>query len=127
MVAPLEPAWRKPAGEGELHLLHIARREGHGSAGHGTVDRGAVVPGDIGHIFGRLQAAFDLERGNPRGEEFWGEGIRGQVLWREEVFLRPEINIFAIADQVVGEPTGLRALPAVGTAAAERLARQALS
>jgi len=40
---------------------------------------------------------------------------------------RPEIDVTAVADQFIGEPAGLGALAAIGAAAAERLAGQALS
>ena len=82
---------------------------------------------DVGDIFGRLEPALDLERRDAGGNEFRHDRIGGEILRREQIFLAAEIDILAIADEVVGQPAGLGALPAVGAAAPERLAREALS
>ena len=126
VVAALEPAGREATRERELHLLDIARRKHDRLRGHGRIDRPPVVLRDVGDVFRRLEAALDLERRHAGREQLRGQRIGGEVLRREQVFLVPEIDVLAVADEVVGEPAGLGALAAIGAPPAERLAREAL-
>ena len=127
MIAALQPTGREPPGKRQLHLLHLDRTARHRQRAHRVVDRGAVVPGDVGDVLGGLEPALDLERGDPRRDQFGREGVGRQVLRRQEVLLRAEINVLSVANQVVGQTACLGALTAVGAPSSERFARQALA
>ena len=119
VVAALEPAGGKPPRERQLHFLDVAGRKRHRPAGDGAVDRRAVVPRDVGHIFGGLEPPFDLERRHARRDQFGRQRVGREVLRREQILLIAEVDVLAVADEVVGQPAGLGALAAVGAAAAE--------
>ena len=66
VVVAVEEAVAEPAGERELHLLDIARGERDRPPGPGRVDGLAIMPGDVGHVLRRLEAALDLQAGDAR-------------------------------------------------------------
>src|SRR3954468_18611733 len=73
-----------------------------------------------------LQSAFDLKARDTQAREVADEVIRRQILRAEQVRLISEIARTSVHDQLVGQTTSLRALAAVGAAAAEGFAGQAL-
>ena len=87
----------------------------------------AVDACDAGDVFGGFQAALDLERGDAGADEVGEDVETGEVLRTEEVAAVAEIDLLAVGDKVVGKPAGLGAFAAVGGAAAERLAGEALA
>ncbi len=127
VVAAAQPAGRKPARERQLHLFHVAGRKPGGLARHGGVDRPAIMPGDVGHVLGRLEPAFDFQGAGARGDQLRHERVGGQVLRAEQVLHRAQVDLAAVADQLIGQAAGLGALAAIGAAAAERFAGQALA
>jgi hypothetical protein len=82
---------------------------------------------DVGDILGRLESSFDFEAGDAGSYEVGYEGVRGQVLRAQQIFYVAEIDVFAVADQVIWQAAGLGALAAVRAAATERFAREALA
>ena len=102
MIAAAEPAGREPSGKREFHLLDIAGREGHRSAGDGRVDRPAIVSSDVGDVLRRLQPTLDLERRHPGRKQLRRKGVGRQILRREQISLVAKIHILAVAEKLVG-------------------------
>ena len=94
---------------------------------HREVDRAAVGGGRCGHILGPFEPPLNLEAGDAGGDEFGHLLHRHQVLRREQILGIAEIVLLAVEDEVVGQAAGLRALAAVGAAAAPGLARETLA
>ena len=128
VIAALEPTGRKATRERQFHLFHVARRDAGRAAGQRGVQRPAVVPRDVGHVLGRLQAALDLERGNTGIEQLGQQRVGGQILRTEQVFdARIQVHVFPVADHFVRQPASLRALASVRASAAQRFTGQALA
>ena len=90
------------------------------------VQRPAVGLRGGGDVVGALEAALDLQTRHAQGGKVADQVVRRQVLRGEQVVLVAQRLVFAVDDQLVWQPTRLGALPAVGAAAAEALAGQAL-
>ena len=127
MIAAAEPAGREAARERELHFGDVLLGEVRLAIGGGRIEGPAVVPRDVGDVLGRLEPAFDLEAAHAGVDELRHERVRGQILRAQQIFDIAQIDVFAVADQVVGQPAGLGTLAAVRAAAAERFAGQALA
>jgi hypothetical protein len=76
---------------------------------------------------GRFQPALDLERGDAGAHEVGQHVEAGEILRAEQVAAVAEVNLPAVGDEIVGQAAGLGAFAAVGGAAAERLAGEALA
>ena len=133
VVVPAEPAGVEPAGETHLQLvaggLGIKGGEECGARHlrHHLVEGRAVDARDAGDVLGGLQAAFDLEGGHAGAHEV-GQHIEArEVLGTEQITAVAQWDLFAVGDEVVGQPAGLGALAAVGGTAAERFAGEALA
>ena len=103
----LEPAGRKAARKRQLHLLDVARRELDGLPGDRAIDRLPVVTRDVGHVFGRLQPAFDLERADAGRDQLGHQIVGRQILRAEQILLLAQIDLLAVAHQFVGQSAGL--------------------
>ena len=82
---------------------------------------------DVGNVFGLLETSFDFQRADASIYEVRDESVGRQILRAEQVFHIAEVNVFSVADQVVGKPARLSTLAAVRAATAERFAGQALT
>ena len=127
VIATVEPTRRKAARERKFHLANILVGEIDGPLFPRRVDRAAVVAGDVGDVLGRFQSAFDLEATHAGVDQFGHECVGGEVLRAEQILLIAEVDVLAIADQIVRQAAGLSTLAAIGTAAAERFAGEALA
>ena len=132
VVDALEPTGEETAGETHLKLVAGGlgfefRRGDAGEVGHDLVEGLAVDPGDARDVFGRLEAAFDFQRGDSGADEVGEHLEAGEVLGAEEVAFVAEGHLHAVRDEIVGQAAGLGAFAAVGGAAAERLAGEALA
>jgi hypothetical protein len=127
VIAPVQPAHGEPAGERQLHFLHLPWCEGHRSTGHGGVNRLSIVPRDVGNVLGSLQSPLDLEGRDTRLDQLRNQRIGRQILGTEQVLLITQIDVTAVADQLIRQPARLCALAAIGAASAERFTRQALA
>ena len=78
-------------------------------------------------VFRPLEAALDLERHDAETRELGHQRARFEILGREQIRAIAEIAQDAVDHELVGQPASLRARAAVRAAAANRLARQALS
>ena len=91
------------------------------------VEAAPIGLGHRRHIGGLLQAPFNLEAGNAKFGQL-GDQLPGcQVLGRQQVALFAQRQLHTIHDQFVGQPAGLGAFTAVGTALAKGLTGQALA
>ena len=91
------------------------------------VESVSINAGDVGDVFGRLQSPFDLEARNARVDELPYQVVGREVLRAEKIFSVAKRDDVAIAHQIIRHATRLRALAAIGAAAAERFAGQALT
>ena len=62
-----------------------------------------------------------------RGDQLGNQSIGRQILRAEQILLLAQVDVAAVANQLIGQSAGLRALAAVGTATAQRFAGQALT
>ena len=99
--------------ERQLHLLDLPRRELDRPARQRRVDRFAVVPSDVGHVLGGLQAAFDLQRRDARVDQLGNQVERGQVLRAQQVLDLSQLHVPAVADQIERQAARLGTLPPV--------------
>ena len=74
-----------------------------------------------------LQPSFDLDAAHSQLRQIVDQIVCGQVLRAEEIRFIAQIANLIVNDQFVRLTTRLRALAAIGAAAADRLARQTLS
>jgi hypothetical protein len=95
--------------------------------GHDPVEGRAVDAGDVGDVLGALEPAFNLERGDAGPDEVGQHVETGKVLRAEQVAAVAEVHGPAVGDKLVGHAARLGAFAAVGGAAAEGLAGEALS
>jgi len=79
------------------------------------------------HVLRRLEPPLDLETAHPRPHQVIDHVVRGQILRAEEVRFVSQVALRSVHDQLIRQSAGLRALPAVGRAPAQRLAGQTLS
>ncbi len=125
-----EPARVQPARKGHLHLVQpFRKRGGRGcvpARRHG-IQRLAVNPGDAGDVLRGLQPAFDLERRHAQPHQIGDHLDAREVLRAEQVTAVAQRHGAAIGHQLVRQAAGLRAFAAVGRAAAEGFAGQALA
>ncbi len=63
----------------------------------------------------------------PASIKVGNELVSGQILRAQQILDVVRVDVATVADQIVGEPAGLGALPAVGAPPSERLAGQTLS
>ena len=101
VIAAAEPARREAAREGELHFGDVLLGEVRRAIGGGRIEGAAVLPCDVGDILGRLEPAFDLEAAHAGVDEVGHECVRGQVLRAQQIFDVAQIDVFAVANQVV--------------------------
>ncbi|OQB92401.1 MAG: hypothetical protein BWX86_01839 [Verrucomicrobia bacterium ADurb.Bin122] len=129
VVVATEPAGVEAARERHLELVAVARGRGGGrvGGGAGAVEGLAVHARDAGDVLRGFEAALDLERGDAEAHELGQQVDAGEVLRAEQVFAVAERDELPIAEELVRQAAGLGALAAVGGAAAERLAREALA
>jgi hypothetical protein len=127
---------------GERHLEFVVRRVERGSGGGflcgGSVGSGgrgrahfieglAIDARDAGDVFGGFEAALDFEGGDAGADEIGQDIEAGEVLRAKEVAAVTEINFLAVGDEIVREAASLGAFAAVGGAAAEGFAGEALA
>ena len=86
-----------------------------------------VDPRDVGDVFRRLEPAFDFQRGDAGADQVRQHFQPGQILRAEQIFPVAERDRLAVGNQIVRHPAGLRAFAAIGRAAAQRFAGQALA
>jgi hypothetical protein len=84
------------------------------------------MAGDVGDVFGGFQAAFNFETDDTGFDQIVRQGIGCQILRAEQVFHVTECNVFAVADDFVGQAAGLGTLAAVGASPAQGFAGQTL-
>ena len=94
---------------------------------HHLVERLPVNARDAGDVFGRFEPALDLERGDAGAHEVGQHVEAGEILRAEQVAAVAERHLFAVGNEIVGQAAGLGAFAAVGGAAAERFAGEALA
>ncbi len=127
MIVSVEEAVAEPTRKRQFHLAHVAGREGDRPALPGSVQGLAVVLGDVGHVFGRLQAALDLQARDTQLNQSGNQVVRRKILRAQEILDVVEILKRAVADDLVGHPARLGALAPVGRSTPECLAGQALT
>ena len=136
VVDPAEPTRVEAARERHLHriVFFLPDLEG-GAVGVGTL--GESIPGGVhratiglrdgGDVFRRLQAPFDLEGTDTGTDQVRDDLDAGQILRRKQVGLVAQIADHAVDHEFVRQTAGLGAFAAIGRAAAEGFARQALA
>ena len=136
VVDAAEPARVQAARERHLHrvILFLPDLQG-GAVGIGTL--GESIPGGVhratvglrdgGDVFGGLQAALDLQGADAGADQVGHDFDAGEVLRGEEIGLVTEVADHAVDHEFVRQAAGLGAFAAVGRAATERFARQALA
>ena len=97
------------------------------AAGECGVDGLAIGAGRGGDVGPALESAFDFEADDARVDERFDAVVGGEVLRAEEVGSVAEVAAGAVDDEVVGHAAGLGALAAIGAAAAECFAGEALA
>ena len=137
VVGAAKPAGIKTAREGHLHRVIVFAMEpgqqtgfalgGHARFGQQLVDRLPVDARDAGDILRAFQPSLDLEGGDAQANEIGQHIEGGKILRAQEVAAVAELDQPAVGEQLVGHAAGLGALAAVGGAAAQRFARQALA
>ena len=136
IIDAAEPARVQAARERHLHrivffLTDLERGAvGVGALGEsvpGGVHRATVGLRDGGNVFGGLQAALDLQGADAGTDQVGHDFDAGEVLRGEEIGLVAEVADHAVDHEFVRQAAGLGAFAAVGRAAAERFARQALA
>ena len=136
IVDAAEPARMQAARERHLHrVVFLLTDLERGTVGIGALDEG--IPGGVHratvglrdgrHVFGGFETSFDLERTDAGADQVGHDFDAGEVLRGEEVGLVAEIAAHAVDHEFVGQAAGLGAFAAIGRAAAERFARQALA
>ncbi len=136
VVDAAEPARVETARERHLHRIVFLLPDLQGGAvGVGAL--GESVPGGVhrttiglrdgGDVFGGLQAALDLQGADAGADQVGHDLDAGEVLRGEEVGLVAEVADHAVDHEFVRQAAGLGAFAAIGRAATERFARQALA
>ena len=113
-------------GLGKAGLLFLCHLE-IGALEPGAVKRFAIGADSCGDIIGRLHAALDLEGGNTCLDELGQHVDTHEVFGAQEVLAGVGKALAVFSHQHVGKPARLRAHAAVGTAAADHRAHQALA
>ena len=141
IVSAAEPAGVQAARKGHLHVV-LLRVEGRGRESRFALDsaflrtsatpnparqRLPVNPRDVGDVFRGFEPAFDFQRSDAGADQFRQNLQPGQILRAEQIFPVAERNRFAVGNQIVGHPAGLRTFAAIGRASAERFAGKALA
>ena len=136
VIDTAEPARMQAARERHLHrvVLFLTDLQGgavgvgaFGESIPGGVYRAAIGLRDGGDVFGGLQAALDLQGADAGADQVGHDFDAGEILRGEEIGLVAEVADHAVDYEFIGQAAGLGAFAAVGRAAAERLARQALA
>ncbi len=127
MVVAFEPSRCEATRERQFHFMTSVVAEVHGTVRDGLVNRSAIVAGNVGDVLGCFQTAFDLETVDACFDHVRDGGVTCQILRAEQVANIAEFLIDSVAHQVIRQPAGLSALPAVRTASAKRFAGQTLA
>ncbi len=126
MIRAREEVRPEPAREDLFELQFLNARDLHFPAGPGVVHGLAVGVRGQRDVVGVLVAAFDLQRGHADStiSGIWRSDE--QIAGREQIAGVAQRFDAAIHDQFVGQPASLRALAAIGAAAAPGLRGEAL-
>jgi hypothetical protein len=127
MVHAFQESVRESARETLLEVPRLALAERDAARLQRLVERAPVGRGHVGDVLRRLEPPLDLERTHARPQQLRQQVERREVLRRKQVPHRAELPSLAVDDQVVRHAARLRALAAIGGAAAPDLARQALA
>ena len=111
----------------QFHLLNATFRKIDRQSGHRSINGFAIMTGDVGDIFRRLQPAFNLERTHTGLNQLRYQIEGGQILRAEEILLISEISQHSVNNQFIRKSTGLSTLAAVRAATTQRFAGQALA
>jgi hypothetical protein len=87
----------------------------------------AINGGDGGNVVRRFEPTLDLERVKTEFDQFGDFIDSGEILGGEKVGTISEVAGLAVDFEGVGHAAGLSALPAVGAAATEDFAGEALA
>ena len=107
MIGSVQETMAKPARERKLHLLDVPRRKRERPAGPGVVDGPSVVAGDVGHVLGSLEPAFDLQPRYAQLDQPGNQIIGCKVLRTEKVLRSSQVDRGTVADDLVGHAAGL--------------------
>ncbi len=91
------------------------------------IQRLSVNPSDAGHVLRRLETSFDFQGSDSALDELWQDLQSGKILRRQQITAVAQVHGASIRHQFVGQPAGLRAFAAIGAAATQGFAGQALS
>jgi hypothetical protein len=122
MIRAGEEAARDPARVGNVERGVVERN----LRGDRCADRGAIVRDGRRDIGRTLEPPLDLQRRDADVGERLDRVAAREILRRQEIFDVAEITLALVHDELVGQATRLRTLPAVRAAAAPRFGRQAL-
>ena len=106
------------AADGLDHLGFGCRRRAE-NLEHDLVQRLPVDPRDVGHVFGALEPALDLQRRHAGAHEVGEDVEAGKILRTQQVAAVAEVHRPAVGHELVGHAAGLGAFAAVGGAAAQ--------
>ena len=98
----------EPAGKRELHLFDIARGERDRLPGPGRVDGLAIMPGDVGHVLRRLEAALDLQAGYVQLDQSRNQVVSRKVLGLRRYWVFPRSTGWP--SQMISEIDGISAI-----------------
>ena len=127
MVDAMEPAGKKATAKGHLQAVLFFRSCGRGLLGQGAINGLSINRGNGGNVVRRFKPTLDLERVEAEFDEFRDLIDSGEILGGEKVGTIPEVTGLAVDFEGVGHAAGLSALPAVGAAATEDFAGEALA
>ncbi len=127
MIQSRQKARGEAARETLLQVEFPLAGEFKGAVLIGGIERRAIRLRRRGDILGALESPLDFHAAHPRADQLVDQVIRGEVLRAEQIGDVAKLASFAIDDQLVGQAAGLGTLTAVGAAAPQGFARQALS
>ena len=127
MIDAAEKAGAEAARKALRQIEPALPRQGERLIGQRRIERRPIRPRCDRHILRALQAAFDLEAPHAELDQRLDQIVGGEILRAQQVGPLAEIADCAIDDEFIRQAAGLGALPPIGAAAPQRLARQALA